>query len=681
MKKLRTLLALTLVVALIASIAAITSAEVQVEEEWRADIRTLMDEAHFPKTTAIRYDHELPEDAGAVSHAHAIEKIGSDGSTLRIDVELIATEPLADSAWDEVDAWLDETVDGAIQGIAADTESLAHVVDEAIADAQRDARRAQSDSPWASEALLVEAVTVTLPYYPELSDGDSGAETQRLQEALVRLGYLDDDADGFFGPNTQAAVESLEEYVRALEQDVIDALPTPEPTATPKPTPKPTPSPMPDPSASPDAESEPEETPEPEPTPTPEPQPTPATPVDGIADAPLQAYLYSADFKPARSALERDDRGDAVLRLQRRLIRLGCMAGAADGIYGDDTARAVRIFQHYNALEETGVADLETQNLLFSEDAKAPDHPLLTVGSSGEEVENLQLRLRVLGFMNGSVDGDFGNSTANGVRNLQQYLRDLEQQALRADTNAMAQLDEEDGDIESLLTTPVNGVADPILLDDFYADAFPAIPERMSNGTSGIDVVRLQRRLNTLEYYYGSLDGVYGNGTESALRAFQKRNGLEQSGIAGDDTLELLFSEDALKALKPYVLKISIADQRVYAYGLDDNNEHTVLVRTMKCSTGKDATPTPKGTFQSGTGPGARWYYFKKFDCWAQYAYYIEGDILFHSVLYNEKGGAVTQSSVNNLGRKASHGCVRLSVEDAKWIYNNCPVNTKVVVY
>ena len=67
----------------------------------------------------------------------------------------------------------------------------------------------------------------------------------------MRLGYLDDDADGFFGPNTQAAVESLEEYVRALEQDVIDALPTPEPTATPKPTPKPTPSPMPDPSASP----------------------------------------------------------------------------------------------------------------------------------------------------------------------------------------------------------------------------------------------------------------------------------------------------------------------------------------------------------------------------------------------------------------------------------------------
>ena len=119
----------------------------------------------------------------------------------------------------------------------------------------------------------------------------------------------------------------------------------------------------------------------------------------------------------------------------------------------------------------------------------------------------------------------------------------------------------------------------------------------------------------------------------------------------------------------------------MYAYGLDENNEHTVLVRTMICSTGLNSTPTPKGTYQASTGPGARWHYFKKFSCWAQYAYYIEGDIMFHSVLYNQKGGAVTSSSVRNLGSKASHGCVRLKVEDAKWIYQNCPPNTKIIVY
>ena len=133
-------------------------------------------------------------------HAYAIEKIGSDGTTLRIDFDLIATSDFTGVDWEAVDEWLSGTASAAIQGIAADTESLANVVAEAIADARRDAQRAQSAEPWASEALLVSEITVTLPYYPELTSGVNGAATQRLQEALIRLGYLNDDADGYFGP-------------------------------------------------------------------------------------------------------------------------------------------------------------------------------------------------------------------------------------------------------------------------------------------------------------------------------------------------------------------------------------------------------------------------------------------------------------------------------------------------
>lgn len=668
MKRFSILIALVLAFSMLASFAGISTAEVQQEGEWQADILKLMDEAHAPKSTSMLYDHAIPEGVMTEEHSFFLERINGDGMTMRIDLAMMALEDYTDENWAEVDARLEETVNQAILGVTVDTEAMVSAVAKAVEATQKSIRQVEGQPAplWAADRMKLTSIEVTIPYYPQLAEGVNGSATQKLQEKLILLGYLDDKADGYYGAKTKAAVEQLERYVRELEQDVIDALPIVEPTATPEPTP--------DPSADPEASEAAEET---EVASGPE----PATPVDGIADAMLQAYLYSDDFKITRSDLENGASGDAVLRLQRRLKSLGYLAEAADGEYGGGTARAVRLFQYYNGFELDGKASTVLQELLFSENAKAPANPILAEGSSGEDVKALQRRLRVLGFMNGSVDGDYGKTTTNGVKVLQQYMRDLEEAQIRADAEVMARLEATGSDISTLLTVEVNGIADPILLDEFYAGEFPAVPSVMQSGVSGIDVVRLQRRLNCLEYYYGSLDGAYGNGTETAVRAFQKRNGLEQSGIAGTDTLNLLFSEDAKKALKPYVLKISTDKQRVYAYGLDNNGEYTVLVRTMKCSTGKDVTPTPKGTFQNGTGPGARWHYFKKYKCWAQYAYYIDGDIMFHSVLYNQKNGPVTQSSVNNLGRKASHGCVRLSVEDAKWVYNNCPRNTKIIVY
>lgn len=698
MKKFSKLLLLLLAVSLLASVVMMSTAEIQGEENWQADIRKLMDESLAPKTTTTLFDHAIMEGTVTEEHDFFVERINGDGLTMRIDVGFMAVRDFSDEEWTSVDAWTEEIVNQSIQGVAVDTEVMNDAVVNAIGNGRKNVQPVEGETlpVWASEELKLTEVTVTIPYYPELSEGVNGSGTQKLQEKLIQLGYLDDVADGYYGAKTKAAVEMLENYVRELEQDVIDALPTvaptatAEPTATPAPTAEPTDVPALTVTLEPIATVQPtvEVTDEPEAAALPEDElieeeqlgPTPATPVDGIADAMLQAYLYSDDFKLTRGDLTSGDSGDAVIRLQRRLSKLGYLYGAADGIYGGTTARAVRIFQYYNGLEQNGNADVALQELLFSENAKVPDNSLLAQGSTGEDVKKLQLRLRILGFMTGSVDGDFGAGTASGVKVLQQYMRDLEEAEIRKDAEKMAQIEAAGQDISSLLTVEVNGVVDPILLDDFYSAEFPAIPDTMQSGSAGIDVVRLQRRLSGLEYYYGTLDGQYGNGTEEAVRAFQKRNGLEQSGIAGANTIGLLFSEDAKKAIKPYVLKISTKDQRVYAYAPDANGEYNQLVRTMKCSTGKDVTPTPKGTF-TNTGPGARWHYFKKFKCWAQYAYYIDGDIMFHSVLYNEKNGPVTQSSVNNLGRKASHGCVRLSVEDAKWIYNNCPRNTKIIVY
>ena len=665
MKQLKWILPMLLIAALVAPLAGFTLAEDAVDAQWQADILKLMDPSHAPETTALRCNPELPDTAEVVRRSFSQDLVSSRGDVMNVRFSFALTDgDMGDGQWTTVTDWLKDLVLASVQNVQADSESLANVIYEGYRARRIAATPGETGLPaWASESLQLEEVATTVPYYPDLSVDVNGDATLRLQQRLIELGYLNDKADGYYGANTQAAVMALESYVRELEQDVIDALPDPTPTPTPVPTPTPAPDTIPMVIDVPLTEAEPEALP----------TPTPATPVDGVADGLLQAYLYSADFPVTRGMLRIGDEGSAVTRLQTRLFRLGYTTEVADGIYGGSTSRAVRVFQYYNGLDQTGIADVATQARLFSGEATAPDNAMLNLGSSGDEVSRLQKRLRVLGFGSIAVDGGYGASTKAGVENLQTYLRGLESDAVAASASA-------DGAGEAALTVVVNGVADPLLLDSFYAADFPAIPADMQVGSEGRDVVRLQRRLRCLEYYTGEADGQYGAGTKSAVEAFQKRHGLSATGVADHATLAALFDESAKKALKPYVLKVSVSDQRVYAYAPDANDEYTDLVRTMKCSTGRKSSPTPTGTFTE-TGPGARWHYFKKFNCWAQYAFYIEGDIMFHSVLYNKKDGPVTQSSVNHLGSRASHGCVRLSVEDAKWIYNHCPANTKVIVY
>ncbi len=671
MKQFKVLLSALLLIAIAAIAAGFGSAE-DTKEEWQADILKLMKPENAPRSTSIHYDLDLPDGAEVTRKSVNQELVSSKGDVLNVEFRFALNGiTLGDGQWAAIDEWLKGLVLGAVQNVSADSESLANVVAESYKSKRAAATAGETGMPvWADENLMLEDVIATVPYYPDLSLDVNGSATQRLQEKLIQLGYLDGRADGFYGAKTQEAVKQLEGYVRELEQDVIDHLPTPSPTPTLKPTPTPVPTPTPQPNtiALASVTLMPTVAPTPTPEPVPTPAPTPMTPVDGVADSMLQAYLYSEDFIPCRGDLRTGDEGSAVQRVQTRLANLGYTTDAADGNFGGGTARAIRIFQYYSGMDQTGIADAATQQRLFAADANAPDNAMLTVGSSGDDVSKLQKRLRVLGFASIAVDGGFGESTKAGVENLQAYMREMEEDAVAASTG-------------SELTVEVNGVADPLLLDDFYAASFPAIPADMNSGATGRDVVRLQRRLTTLEYYTSALDGQYGSGTAEAVSDFQKRNGLAQTGVADHATLAALFDENAKKALKPYVLKVSTADQRVYAYAPDANGEYTELVRTMKCSTGRNSSPTPTGTFQDSTGPGARWHYFTKFSCWAQYAFYIQGDIMFHSVLYNSKEGRVTQSSVNHLGSKASHGCVRLSVEDAKWIWTNCPAKTKVIVY
>ncbi len=97
----------------------------------------------------------------------------------------------------------------------------------------------------------------------------------------------------------------------------------------------------------------------------------------------------------------------------------------------------------------------------------------------------------------------------------------------------------------------------------------------------------------------------------------------------------------------------------------------------MICSIGA-ATPT------SGVYPISDKYTWRKLegDVYGQYASRIVGSILFHSVPYvSQDKSSLEWWEYDKLGTKASLGCIRLTVQDAKWIYSNCVAGTKVEFY
>ena len=484
--------AITVLVLLISGLFAAV-AEGSLPEGWQPDITSLMDAEDVPDTSEIRYENTYDEGVSVDSHDIACEiTVNSVVYGCEFTFE-VTGETVED--WSAVQDWLGSIITTAASTAGSDAESLAKAIDAAIIDART---TDTTDALWTQDRFAVALIRVSTPFYPELKVGKNGDDTKKLQQKLIELGFLSGSADGIYGEGTKAAVKALEEYIRELETDVIKANPTPTPTPAAIPTPEIT-------AAATAQSSEHEMTLVPKatevPLPTPSPEAThapmdvaddallrqPLTEVDGVAENTLQAYIYSDSFVSARTALAQGDTGVDVTRLQRKLRYLGCSADEPDGNYGTGTARAVRIFQHYNGLSETGEADIETQTLLFSADAQAPTYAILSEGSSGDNVKTLQTRLRILGFTNISADGHYGSGTKTAVETLQQYM-------------ISTGLDE---------TVEVNGIADPMLLDCFYSSGFPDIPTQLSTGDTGADVARVQRRLSGLEFYEGSADGNY----------------------------------------------------------------------------------------------------------------------------------------------------------------------------
>ncbi len=334
-----------------------------------------------------------------------------------------------------------------------------------------------------------------------LQFGSEGDEVKALQTRLKALGFLSGKADGDFGEATKAAVIAFQ-TANGLKADGragnstlnkiysenakdADSLRAEEEKPTSKPTNKPT--------------SKPTDKP---------------TTEEEQEDVIINGYVV----------LKEGSKGDEVKDLQRALKNRGYFSNSITGYYGENTAAAVMAFQSANGLKADGVAGPATQTLLFNTQSTSA-YATLEYGDSGSAVKNMQYALKELGYYDGSVNGYYSSTTRDAVRAFQ-IQNDI---------------------------TPVNGVAGNKTLQRLYSGSALAAAAQtddfttLSKGDKGDLVVQMQEALVILGYL-AEPTGYYDNATVEAVKNFQRRNGISQTGTAGKKTLTLLYYGEPVTA-------------------------------------------------------------------------------------------------------------------------------------
>ena len=152
-------------------------------------------------------------------------------------------------------------------------------------------------------------------------------------------------------------------------------------------------------------------------------------------------------------------------------------------------------------------------------------------GSSGKEVKALQQALKELKYLSGTADGEFGGQTETAVKSCQKK-------------NGLAETGTADKALQTLLyeNKPVNADGKSVKIMTLP----PLDGVTIREGNTGDAVEKLQLRLTELRYYTGSISGVCSGETISAVKDFQKKNGLTSDGLAGNTTQTKLYSQEAL---------------------------------------------------------------------------------------------------------------------------------------
>lgn len=207
--------------------------------------------------------------------------------------------------------------------------------------------------------------------------------------------------------------------------------------------------------------------------------------------------------------------------------------------------------------------------------------------------------------------------------------------------------------------------ADELVKDDYYTKAINLLKDA---DTSIIDVndTDIEAKINSIS-----------EARENYLTSISSNENKQETISASSKLLQSLTSNNIntlnIESLTSNLIYVNLKDQITYIYKGSINNWDKI--KSFKCSTGIESEKTPIGIFD--VRERGAWFFSDKYNQGGKYWVQFYGDYLFHSVPYNKDQSEVVDYT---LGVPASHGCIRLKTEDAKWIYDNIESGTKVII-
>ncbi|WP_422115579.1 peptidoglycan-binding protein [Brachybacterium sp. UNK5269] len=258
----------------------------------------------------------------------------------------------------------------------------------------------------------------------------------------------------------------------------------------------------------------------------------PASAVAGTVRGAAPALAPAAQSQFTSVKLRLGARGDAVEYLQERLNAHGASL-RTDGVFGSGTLRAVKDQQSAAGIGVDGVVGPRTWGALTgaerssgsssSSSSASSSQPKLRQGNRGDAVRTLQQQLNAAGASI-AVDGSFGGATASAVRSLQSAAGIGVDGVVGPKTwNALSG------------GTRIGGSTPAPAAGGTSSSAKPTLRQ----GDRGAAVRTLQSKLNQRGASV-TVDGVFGGGTKTAVRALQSAAGLGVDGVVGPKTWSAL---------------------------------------------------------------------------------------------------------------------------------------------